>query len=110
MSKFEELKARIDKEYKAVTNTINVGNNEYLYLWGVLDDLDNIVVELETKVDYELMSEEEAYESLCMRIKHKLNYLRNVNECFDNKLPFTFAVGVFFSLTNLINEIDERNN
>lgn len=110
MSKFEELKARIDKEYEAVTNTLDAGNSEYAYEWGVLDDLKDSVFELELKLEYEHYTDEEAYKRLCMLIENKHEYLRVVARRFDGQLAFTFAAGLLFSLTNLINEIDKRNN
>lgn len=110
MSKFEELKARIDKEYEAVTNTLDAGNSEYAYEWGILDNLNDIVTELEIKIKYEFFTDEEAYSRLCKYIKRQFEYFSVVAKRFGSQLPFTLVKGLFFSLSNLINEIDERNN
>lgn len=110
MTKFEELKARIETEYAAVTNTIDAGNNEYAYEWGVLDNLKDIVTDLEINIKFELFTDEQAYKSLCSRINRRFEYNCVVARRFEGQLPFTLARGLLFSLMNLIEEINGRKD
>ena len=111
MNKFDELRNKINTEYRAVTNSIKIGNSEYAFAWAVLDALNNYVEELIVRIYVGHMSQETAFSRLCVRVNTQYDYCVDAAYKFDNDVhELNIAKGIFFSMMNAMNEIIERNN